>query len=226
MRVPVCNEKYNNYVAQAKFIDYIITTTNSPLHKYNSIFDIVQISFNIVLLFTISVIRRLDIKIKSVVLQITFEENVLKSLLKKFHTDIVSNFNKLLKKDGFVINFVKLINKRMAGIKRVWHLASILKIVTSFAFIIRRLALKTFTMSKQSRGKRKQQTSDENCGQKWTDFEQKRLKQLLANGSVKFTDSSATVKDVDEIFDNLSNNVIGYHLGQLRKKKCTRFRKF
>lgn len=82
-------------------------------------------------------------------------------------------------------------------------------------------------MKKQNTGLRgKRKTSDENCGQRWTDYEQQHLEQLISNGSVKLTDSSATVKDMDDIFDNFSNSVVGYHLGQLRKKKCNGFRKF
>lgn len=58
-----------------------------------------------------------------------------------------------------------------------------------------------------------------NAGYKWTEVEQKRLKDLLDEGTLSIYDSAVKAKDMDEMFEKFSNNVIGYHLGQLRKKK-------
>lgn len=60
----------------------------------------------------------------------------------------------------------------------------------------------------------------EKLWKKWTDSEQRHLEQLLNDGSLRLTDPSSKVKDFDDdLFYNYRNNVIGYHLGLLRKKK-------
>lgn len=71
---------------------------------------------------------------------------------------------------------------------------------------------------RNSGGKRSQEPPQPVTGIKWTDLEQNRLQKLLDKGTVSVNDSAAKVKDQDEFFDKFSNNVVGYHLGILRKK--------
>lgn len=66
----------------------------------------------------------------------------------------------------------------------------------------------------------RKQPVEANAGFKWSELEQKRLQDLLDNGTLNVTDSAAKAKSSDEMFEKFSNNVIGYHMGLLRKRKC------
>lgn len=72
-------------------------------------------------------------------------------------------------------------------------------------------------MSNKTTGKRKQQ--DECFGAKWGATEQTRLENYVSEGEIDVFGNASKVREIDpETFDKFSNNVIGYHLGQLKKK--------
>lgn len=74
-------------------------------------------------------------------------------------------------------------------------------------------------------GKRKPQQpvqGAQGCGNKWTPTDHRRLEELLNDGSLKVNDTGAKVKELDVHFVKFSNQMIGHHLGLLKKKKRKR----
>ncbi|KAJ6647692.1 hypothetical protein Bhyg_02915 [Pseudolycoriella hygida] len=69
-------------------------------------------------------------------------------------------------------------------------------------------------------GNTKRKTTEETAdvSGKWTTVEKSALQKLIDTGALTVNDCASKVKACDSTFNNFSNNVIGYHLGIIRKK--------
>lgn len=67
----------------------------------------------------------------------------------------------------------------------------------------------------RSLGKRKATKDGEN---NWTDFDTKRLKELLTSGSLRLTDPATKLRELDKHFARFNMKVLATRLGQLRKE--------